>query len=76
VDEGLRRFDVRMDRVRGLAATTRRLWRRIVHRFLLQQFGDGRVDLSVIKLEAVRRFVAGQSARYSSPGGIATLISA
>jgi hypothetical protein len=76
VDEGLLRFDVRMDRVRGLAATTRRLWRRIVHRFLLQQFGDGRVDLSVIKLEAVRRFVAGQSARYSSPGGIATLISA
>ena len=34
VDEELRRCDVRMARVRGLAATTRRLWRRTVHRFL------------------------------------------
>ena len=76
VDEELRRFDVNMDQVRGLAATTRRLWRRTVHRFLLQQFGDGPIDLSVIKPEAVRRFVADQSAHYSSPGGIATLISA
>jgi hypothetical protein len=61
VDEKLRRSDVHMDRVRGLAATTRRLWRRTVHRFLLQQFGDGPIDLSAIKPEAVRRFLADQS---------------
>jgi len=76
VGEELRRFDMHMEQVWGLAATTRRLWRRTVHRFLLQQFGDGPIDLSAIKPEAVRRFVAEQSALYSSPGGIATVISA
>ncbi len=76
VDEELRRFDTHMDQVRGLAATTRRLRRRTVHRFLLQQFHDGPIDLSASTPEAVRQFVADQSKRYSSPGGIATLISA
>lgn len=76
VDEELRRFDVHMDRVRGLAATTRRLRRRIVRGFLLQQFGDGRVDFSAIKPEAVRRFITDQNTHYSSPGGIVAVISA
>jgi len=76
VDEELRCFDVHMDRVRGLAATTRRLRRRIVRDFLLQQFGDGRVDFSAIKPEAVRRFIIDQSAHYSSPGSIVAVISA
>ena len=76
VDKELRRFDVHMDRVRGLAATTRRLRRRIVRDFLLQQFGDGRVDFSAIKPEAVRRFIIDQSAHYRSPGSIVAVISA
>ena len=76
VDEELRRFDAHMDRVRGLAATTRRLRRRIVRGFLLQQFGDGRVDFSAIKPEAVRRFITDQNTHYSSPGGIVAVISA
>lgn len=76
VDEELRRFDAHMDQVRGLAATTRRFQLRIVRYFLLQQFGDDRVDLAAVKPEAVRRFVADQSEHYSSPGGVAKLISA
>jgi site-specific recombinase XerD len=76
VDEELRRFDVHMDRVRGLAATTRRFARRIIRSFLLQQFGAGRVDCGTIKPEAVRRFVTDQSPHYCSPGGVAQLIAA
>jgi len=76
VDEELSRFDVHMDQVRGLAATTRRFYRHIIRCFLLQQFGDDHVDLAAIKPEAVRRFITDQSAHYSSPGGVATLIAA
>jgi hypothetical protein len=47
-----------------------------VDRFLLQQFDDGPIDLSAIKPASARRFVADQSAPYSSLGGVATLISA
>ena len=76
VEEELSRFDTHMDQVRGLATTTRRLQRRIVRCFLLQQFCDGRVDLSAIKPGAVRQFITDQSAHYSSPGSIAVVISA
>jgi len=76
VDEELRRFDAHMDHVRGLAATTRRLQLYIIRCFLLQQFGDNRVDLVLIQPEAVRRFVIDQSAHYSSSDGVAKLISA
>jgi len=74
VDEELCRFDAHMEQVRGLAATTRRFSRHIVRCFLLQQFGDGHVDLAAIEPEAVRCFVADQSTHYSSPGGVANLI--
>lgn len=53
-DEEPRRFDVRMDPVRGLAATTRRSPRRTVHCFLLQQIGGGWDDFFAIKPEAAR----------------------
>ena len=76
VDEELSRFDVHMDQVRGLAATTRRFRRHIIRCFLLQQFGDDRVDLAAIQPEAVRQFIAEQSTHYSSPGGVAALIAA
>jgi len=76
VDEELRRFDTHMDQVRGLAATTRRFYRHLIRCFLLQQFGDSRVELAAIKPEAVRRFITDQSTHYSSPGGVATLIAA
>jgi hypothetical protein len=67
VDEELRRFDVHMDRVRGLAATTRRFYRHLIRCFLLQQFGDSRVELAAIKPEAVRRFITDQPKKSSWP---------
>jgi site-specific recombinase XerD len=76
VDEELRRFDVHMDQVRGLAATTRRFALHIIRCFLLQQFGDEHVDFAAIRPEAVRRFIVSQSTHYSSPGGVAKLIAA
>jgi len=76
VDEELRRFDVHMDQVRGLAATTRRFALHIIRCFLQQQFGDEHVDFAAIGPEAVRRFIANQSTHYSSPGGVAKLIAA
>jgi site-specific recombinase XerD len=76
VDQELCRFDVHMDKVCGLAATTRSFYRYIIRCFLVQQFGDDHVDLAAMKPEAVRRFVTDQSTHYSSPGGTAAVISA
>jgi integrase/recombinase XerC len=76
VDEELRRFDERMDRVQGLAPTTRTLYLRTVRRLLVEQFGERAVDFGAITPERVRRFVASQSVLYSTPGSAATLISA
>jgi len=76
VDEELRRFDERMDRVQGLAPKTRTLYLRTVRRLLVEQFDDRAVDFGAITPEFVRRFVAGQSELYSTPGSAATLISA
>ncbi len=76
VDEELGRLDEHMDHVQGLASKTRTQCLRTVRRFLFEQFGDGHVDLSAVTPEAIRRFIADQSERYSSPGGVAKLISA
>jgi site-specific recombinase XerC len=76
VGEELRRFDAHMEHVQGLAATTRREHRRSVRRLLLEQFGQGPLDISAITPGAVRRFVAAQSEHFSAPHGVATLISA
>jgi site-specific recombinase XerD len=76
VDEELRRFDEHMEHVRGLAAGTRTLYLRTVHRLLLEQFGDQPVVLSAITPDDVRRFVASQSELYSTPGSAGSLVSA
>jgi site-specific recombinase XerD len=76
VDEELRRFDEHMDRVRGLATGTRRLYLRTVRRLLLEQFGTQPVVISAITSDDIRRFVAGQSEFYSTPSSAGTLISA
>jgi integrase/recombinase XerC len=76
VEEELRRFDEHMGHVRGLAPKTRTLYLRTVRRLLLEQFGNRPVIISAITPEAVRRFVASQSARYSTPGSAGSLISA
>ena len=76
VDDELRRFDERMDRVQGLAPKTRTQYLRTVRRLLVEQFGDRAVDFEAITPERVRRFVDSQSELYSTPSSTATLISA
>jgi integrase/recombinase XerC len=76
VDAELRRFDEQMDHVQGLAPKTRTQYLRTVRRLLLEQFGERTVDLSAITPDDVRRFVARQSALYSTPSNAATVISA
>ena len=76
VDEELRRFDEHMDRVRGLAPKTRTMYRRSVHRLLLEQFGDRPMVLSAITPDDLRRFMASQSELYSTPGSFGSLVSA
>jgi integrase/recombinase XerC len=76
VDEELRRFDNHMRHDRGLAPKTRRMALHTVRLLLLDQFGERPVAISEIKPEDVRRFVAGQSERYSTPASAGTLASA
>jgi len=76
VDEELRRFDAHMDHVRGLAPKTRRLYLLTVRRLLQEQFADRPVVISALTPEDLRRFVACQSERYSTPGDATPMISA
>jgi len=76
VDAELRRFDAYMDHVRGLAPTTRRLYLLTVRRLLQEQFADRPVVISAIMPEDLRRFVACQSERYSTPGDATSMIAA
>ena len=76
VEEELRRFDERMERVQGLALKTRTQYLRTVRRLLVEHFGDQAIDFDAVTPERVRRFVARQSEFYSSPASAGTLISA
>ena len=76
VDEEIRRFDEYMDHARGLAGTTRTQYLRTVRRLLHEQFAEGRVVVSAITPDDVRRFVARQGKLYSTPGSAATIVSA
>ena len=62
-------FDRYMDRVRGLAANTRRQRVRIVTRFLTARFGSGPIIPGAITLGDLRRFLSGQKAQRR-PGTI------
>ena len=59
-------FDRHMRDVGGLADTTRRQRIHIVHRLLLEQFGDGEIDLERLDPVRVRRFVLGEGRRWSA----------
>jgi len=62
-------FDVYMCDVAGLAGNTRRQRLRIIHRFLLEQFGHEKVTIAHIDTAAVRHFVLGEHKSWS-PGTI------
>lgn len=76
VADELHRFDDYMNQIRGLAPTTRRQCLRIVHLFLVEQFGDRPVVIAKLTPEAVHRFFLGQSERYHSPASLGSLTSA
>ena len=76
VDEELRRFDAYMDHVHGLAPKTRSMHLLTVGRLLREQFADQPVVISALTPEDLRRFVAFESERYSSPGNAVSMISA
>lgn len=76
VDEELRRYGEYMERVRGLAPTTRALALGIVRRMLTSRFGDYAIDIAVVKPEHVRRFFAQEAKRYSKPASAGTLVAA
>jgi site-specific recombinase XerD len=76
VDEELRRFDAHMDHVRGLAPKTRSMHLLTVGRLLREQFGNQPIVISALTPDDLRRFVACQSERYSTPSNATSMIAA
>jgi integrase/recombinase XerC len=76
VDEELRRFDGHMDHVRGLAPKTRKHYRAIIRRLLVEQFGDQPVVISAFKPDDIRQFVASQAKFCKVPASISAPVSA
>lgn len=75
VNRELHDYDEYMEQVRGLAPKTRSMTLRIVKRLLNLRFGDGRVDMTAIRPEHVRRFYAQQAKLYSKPANTGCVIS-
>lgn len=75
-DDELQLFDAYMDRVRGLALQTRSQVLRIVGRLLRQRFGDGCIDIALIKPTHVRGFYAQQAKLHAKPGGAGSVVAA
>jgi site-specific recombinase XerD len=74
VEEEVRRYGEHMEQVRGLAPKTRDMALRIVRRLLTYRFGDGAIDIALIKPEHVRRFYAQQAKLYSKPANAGVVI--
>ena len=74
VDEELIRYDEYMNHVRGLVPKTRSSALRIVGRLLVSRFGDGLIDIAMIKPDHVRGFFAQQVKRYSKPVNAGTVV--
>ncbi|MBK1724545.1 site-specific integrase [Thiocystis violacea] len=75
VEEELRCFEAHLEQVRGLASSTRRNQLRIVRCLLVERFATGPVELSAIRPEQLRQFLAQQQRAYTKPHSSATLIS-
>lgn len=76
IDE-LRRYDDHLRDVRGLAAGTRRIHRRIVARLLRKKFASGVVTMAQLRAADVRRFIArqlGSSPSHSAAAQVATAL--
>jgi integrase/recombinase XerC len=76
LDEELLRYDEYMDHGRGLAPKTWEMALRIVRRLLESRFGEGVVDLTAVRPDHVRRFLAQQAKLYSKPVNSGTVVAA
>jgi site-specific recombinase XerD len=72
-DQLVAAYDRHMDRVCGLAATTRHTRRVWARHFLRWRFGQGRLRLQQIRPKDLSRFVVVR-ARYLGPSGVRTLV--
>ena len=76
VNDELHRYGEYIERVRGLAPTTRALALCIVRRFLISRFGDYAIDIVAIKPEHVRRFFVLEAKLYSKPVSAGVVVAA
>ncbi len=76
IADELRRYDVHMRDVRGLAAGTRRGRLRIIERLLLAKFADRAVLIGRLQPEELRRFIAEQLDARNTTSNAITIASA
>lgn len=72
-DECLQRFDDYLQRVRGLAPSTRHGYARVLRRFLRDFFGETAPDWSTLTASGICQFVQAEIKRV--PGGKGTVVS-
>ena len=76
ITEELRRYDEHLRDIRGLAVGTRSQRARIVGCLLNQKFAGRPVDITKLRPDAVRRFLAGQLDAHRTPSNASQLASA
>ena len=76
IAEELRRYDEHLRDIRGLAVGTRSQRARIVGRLLNQQFAGRAVDITKLRPDDVRRFLASQLDAHRTPSNASQLASA
>ena len=76
IAEELRRYDEHLRDIRGLAVGTRSQRARIVGRLLNQKFAGRPVDITKLRRDDVRRFLAGQLDAHRTPSNASQLASA
>ena len=76
IAEELRRYDEHLRDIRGLAVGTRSQRARIVGRLLNQKFAGRPVDITKLRPDDVRRFLAGQLDAHRTPSNASQLASA
>lgn len=76
LDDELERYDAHLRDVRGLASGTRRHSVSIVRRLLRQKFPDRRIDMTRLRPDDIRRFLANQLDLRRSPSNARALAGA
>lgn len=76
IAEELQRYDIYMDKVRGLVAQTRRNRLRTVQQLLVFKFIDGPVVIADLEPDELRQFIAKRLELHRTPSNAANLASA